>query len=1104
MATPFSSPSKGKAKEEDSLHTGWWELHPLLECQDRPIAWGSLSSTIFTAHPTQPIIYGRLFPSSKQFTVPAPAPVLNAPTTYYPPTTLTISPDDRWLFAYYSSREGSGLGCFWSRGVHVNDWNLKEWWPFARGAGVVTSAWLGHTRQWSIAPSGHASRLPPSGPPTPCSDPTLFVVTQDLQANVIYYRTGFPSVRILRCSLTQPDEMQENLSSANMPSASSSSQDVKTCVRAAIGVMYGEMSIIVAMHSRVIPAAHPPAFSSSLDMHLSLNMDQTLQPSELTGSADWRHWGEEPTIELCEVRLGFDGVAMSLSSNPLPPQMCDSEQLCSIVLTPSKPSSLSNASSPNRPQMHLVASFVDFGDYMSSPKSELVVFSLTNSSLATSSFSPWLCRRSNSRKFSSDVVTFMSRHHPGSSSDALLTGTVSTSVVLPRRKEKPKEVPIGRLQVFQLPGLEDDTRWQTRPILAPSTESVLCSLPFNVAISPNDSLLCSISPPSLFPSKLSIHLMPRNVESTHIPTSAEDNSKTFSEESRALVAAIRSRRTVADVVHNLSSPLTTLHHVESILYETLTLLQEGKVVGPVNWHVEEFGLLVDVYRSRARQAPNPDIEELNSRWKAAQDLCSVAACANAFEDCKDGDQWLIDFLEQLMRECILFQEGSSVEDVKPGLTLPPIFLHLLHPHAFRQLRVAVSAVGRFYEYVKKLNPSVENAQIAKGILVDFVDCSGLNLKELEVAMVAAADDVMLLNGEDLRRSLASCRPRLSLTTALHDIVRRMVDSGAINRPRLFIKPQDFVTGVSNFELVKDALNDRDRDIVSKGLLRSQGHNNVCLLQPAELRLRRENAVLGRVDYTTHPQAMAAHTTVPTVSDIEVPETLLKKRKQNEKAREERLVAAAEARKAAKAKRKVLFKRAESYVKEYLTQEREEIRLKRAVRASGDFYVPAQPKVYFVVRIRGINEIAPKPRKILQLLRLLQINNGVFVRVTKATQQMLRLIEPYVTYGEPNLKTVRELIYKRGYGKVNKQRIPLSNNAVIEESLGKFDILSVEDLVHEIFTVGPNFKQASNFLWPFKLSNPTGGWRTRKFKHYVEGGDFGNREDNINKLIRQMN
>jgi large subunit ribosomal protein L7e len=250
--------------------------------------------------------------------------------------------------------------------------------------------------------------------------------------------------------------------------------------------------------------------------------------------------------------------------------------------------------------------------------------------------------------------------------------------------------------------------------------------------------------------------------------------------------------------------------------------------------------------------------------------------------------------------------------------------------------------------------------------------------------------------------------------------------------------------------------------------------------------------------------MAPSTTVPSASVIEVPETILKKRKQTEKAREERLAAATAARKAAKAKRKVIFKRAEAYVNEYRSKEKEEVRLKRAARTAGDFYVPAEPKVYFVVRIRGINEIAPKPRKILQLLRLLQINNGVFVKVTKATQQMLRLVEPYIAYGEPNLKSVRELIYKRGYGKVDKQRIPLTNNQVIEQTLGKYDILCVEDLVHEIFTTGPNFKQASNFLWPFKLSNPTGGWRTRKFKHFVQGGDFGNREGNINKLIRQMN
>lgn len=42
------------------------------------------------------------------------------------------------------------------------------------------------------------------------------------------------------------------------------------------------------------------------------------------------------------------------------------------------------------------------------------------------------------------------------------------------------------------------------------------------------------------------------------------------------------------------------------------------------------------------------------------------------------------------------------------------------------------------------------------------------------------------------------------------------------------------------------------------------------------------------------------------------------------------------------------------------------------------------------------------------------------------------------------------------------------------------LLTLISLVHEIATAGPNFKAATNFLWPFKLSNPNGGWRARKF------------------------
>lgn len=185
------------------------------------------------------------------------------------------------------------------------------------------------------------------------------------------------------------------------------------------------------------------------------------------------------------------------------------------------------------------------------------------------------------------------------------------------------------------------------------------------------------------------------------------------------------------------------------------------------------------------------------------------------------------------------------------------------------------------------------------------------------------------------------------------------------------------------------------------------------------------------------------------------------------------------------------------------QEADLIRLRRAAKAKNGFYVEPEAKVVFVVRIRGLNGVAPKTKKILQLLRLRRINSGVFLKVNKAIMNMLQKVDPYVAYGYPNLKTVRELIYKRGFGKVNKARIALTDNSVIESTLGEKGIICAEDLIHEIYTCGPHFKEANNFLWPFRLSAPKGGMDKKRI-HFIEGGQAGNREHLINNLVRSMN
>jgi len=252
--------------------------------------------------------------------------------------------------------------------------------------------------------------------------------------------------------------------------------------------------------------------------------------------------------------------------------------------------------------------------------------------------------------------------------------------------------------------------------------------------------------------------------------------------------------------------------------------------------------------------------------------------------------------------------------------------------------------------------------------------------------------------------------------------------------------------------------------------------------------------------SSKPSAVAARSK-PKNPPVSTPETVLRKRKTLEARSATAATLRAEQKKKNVATRRTIFKRAEKYVKEYRDQQRSLIQFKREAKNAGNFYVEPEAKLVFAMRIRGINAVSPKTKKILQLFRLRQIHNGVFVKLNKATLTSLRLVEPYIAYGYPTLKTISDLVYKRGYGKVNKQRIPLSDNKVIAEVLGKYDILCVEDLIHELYTVGPHFKQAANFLWPFKLSSPNGGY-THKGTHYTEGGDHGNREERINQLVRR--
>lgn len=250
-----------------------------------------------------------------------------------------------------------------------------------------------------------------------------------------------------------------------------------------------------------------------------------------------------------------------------------------------------------------------------------------------------------------------------------------------------------------------------------------------------------------------------------------------------------------------------------------------------------------------------------------------------------------------------------------------------------------------------------------------------------------------------------------------------------------------------------------------------------------------------------------------------PEVLLRKRRDAERTRLEKQREAAGRRESAarqKRQRRSRFVRAENVVARTLATSREQERVRRVSklavkRARGErarlasdrdhivkvteaaaeegeepeletekVVYDGTPTLLFVVRVRGpaAAGIPHKAHRVLSLLRLGATNTGVFVRLTERVFTLLKLVAPYVVVGRPSLSAVRSLVQKRSrvvVGGDEAREIALNDNSVVEEQLGDLGVICLEDIVHEIFTLGDAFQKCAFFLQPFELSREVSGF-----------------------------
>lgn len=150
----------------------------------------------------------------------------------------------------------------------------------------------------------------------------------------------------------------------------------------------------------------------------------------------------------------------------------------------------------------------------------------------------------------------------------------------------------------------------------------------------------------------------------------------------------------------------------------------------------------------------------------------------------------------------------------------------------------------------------------------------------------------------------------------------------------------------------------------------------------------------------------------------------------------------------------------------------------------------------VVRVRGECKIRTDVEDTLRMLRLYKKNGCVVIPSKPAFIGMLSKIKDFITWGEINDSTFKELIKKRGKLAGKK---PLTEQYLKEKTK-----LDFEGFTKEFFNFKKELKDVPGLKLFFKLHPPVHGFERKGIKKpFSMGGVLGYRKDKINELIMRM-
>lgn len=149
----------------------------------------------------------------------------------------------------------------------------------------------------------------------------------------------------------------------------------------------------------------------------------------------------------------------------------------------------------------------------------------------------------------------------------------------------------------------------------------------------------------------------------------------------------------------------------------------------------------------------------------------------------------------------------------------------------------------------------------------------------------------------------------------------------------------------------------------------------------------------------------------------------------------------------------------------------------------------------IIRVRGNANIKKEVEDTFKMLRLYKRNNCVIIPNNPSFLGMLKKVKDFVTWGEVDKETFKQLLLRRG-------KLPIGK---LDEHYLKEKIkMSVDEFSDAYLDFKKELKDVPGLKPFFKLNSPSKGFEKAGIKkQYSLGGALGYRKNYINDLIRRM-